>query len=367
VEKDIKGEKGASMKVKGFSLLLLALVFIASLAVVGCGGKSAEFTVSNLVINPTSVEAGGEVEISVTVTNSGGASGSYTADLTVGGTAAGSQTVEVAAGASATVHFDYTTAASGTLTVAIGSLSGTLTVTPGTGYWDIPYKSIEGSYLVLDFSVGGITPLRKIINFNESSGIRFTMRVNQSVVDGAREVSILPETWVWPEFEVPDIMTGVDMILLVGLNSEATGTLYVQSGIGDVDTSSESTAGQSPIQVNTYGDGTKDPAGSLVIPMELLGEFDTTVGQEGELPINFVFTTGHTDNTVHISINKKMDGKFMESDGALFAEDGGVADYTGTAGTITEVGTGECLGIKLVGIRIDIQLEIKFVLEPVSD
>ena len=355
------------MRMKRFSLLLLALVFIASLAVVGCGGKSAEFTLSNMVVNPTSVQAGGEVEISATVTNSGGASGSYIADLTVGGTAAGSQTVEVAAGASATVHFDYTTAASGTLTVAIGDLSGTLTVTPGVGYWDIPYKSVEGSYIVLNYSAAGMTPLRKVVNLDEASGAKFTMRINKSVVDGAREVIILKETWSWPEFEVKGIMTGINMDLNVELTEDATGTLYVQDGIGDVDLSSQSTSGQSPIQVNTYGDGIEDPAGSMVIPTVLLGLFDTTVGQEGELPFTFVFTTGHTDNTVHITLNKKMDGASIESDGVPFAEDVGVADYTGTVGTITTTGTGECLGIKLVGVRIDFQCEIKFVLEPVSD
>jgi hypothetical protein len=347
--------------------LLLALIFIASLAVGGCGGNPAEFTVSNLVISPTGVQASDEVEISVTVTNSGGASGSYKADLTVGGAAAGSQTVEVAAGASVIVHFDYTTVASGTLTVTIGGLSGTLTVTPGTGYWDIPYKSIEGSYVTLDFSAGGITPVRKIINLDESTGVTFTMRVNKSVVDGARDVTILKDTWIWPAFVVEGILTGVDMTLSLPIDEDALGILYVEDGKGDVDVSSQSTSGQSPIQVNTYGDGTNDPAGSMLIPIDLLGKFETTVGQDGELPFIFVLTTGHIDNTIHIVINKKMDGKFMESEGVPFAQDGGVAEYTGTSGTITTVGTGECLGIKLVGIRIDVQVEIKFILEPVSD
>ena len=360
------------MRMKRFSLLLLALVFIASLAVVGCGGGgAAKFGVTNLVINPASAYAGDEVEISATVTNSGGASGNYTATLTVGGAAAGSQTVELAAAASTTVHFDYTTTAAGTLTVAIGSLSGSLSVLPATDgggdTWNINYKAVEGSYIVLNYSAAGMTPLKKVINFNESSGIRFTMQISKSIVNGAREVIILKETWSWPEFEVKGIMTGIDMDLNVELTEDATGTLYVQDGIGDVDLSSQSTSGQSPIQVNTYGDGIEDPAGSMVIPTVLLGLFDTTVGQEGELPFTFVFTTGHTDNTVHITLNKKMDGASIESDGVPFAEDVGVADYTGTVGTITTTGTGECLGIKLVGVRIDFQCVIKFVLEPVCD
>jgi hypothetical protein len=104
----------------------------------------------------------------------------------------------------------------------------------------------------------------------------------------------------------------------------------------------------------------------MVIPIVLIGAFDTSVGQEGELPFNLTFTTGHSDSIVHITLNKKMDGATITSDGAPFAEDGGVADYVGTAGTITTTGTGECLGIRLVGVRIDFQTVIKLVLEPVD-
>ena len=356
------------MRIKRFSLLLLALVFITSLAVVGCGGGGggATFTVSNLVVSPASVQSGDEVEISATVTNSGGASGSYTATLTVGGTAAGSQTVEVAAGASTTVQFDYTAISVGTLTVALGSLSGSLVVEAGVGYWSVDYKAVEGSYIVLNYSPAGMTPLKKVINFDEDFGIRFTMLINKTVVDGTREVKILKSSWVFPEFPVDNIMTGIDMTLLMPIDEDAIGTLYIEDGIGDVDMSSESTSGQSPIQVNTQGDGTDDPAGSMVIPIVLLGIFDTSVGQEGELPFNLTFTTGHSDNIVHITLNKKMDGASIESDGVPFAEDGGKADYAGTAGTITTTGTGECLGIKLVGVRIDFQTEIKLVLEPAN-
>jgi hypothetical protein len=54
----------------------------------------------------------------------------------------------------------------------------------------------------------------------------------------------------------------------------------------------------------------------------------------------------------------------LASDGVAFAKDGGVADYAGTAGTIVTTGTGDCLGIQLAGMPIDLQTEIKLVLEP---
>jgi len=357
------------MRIRILSLLALAFVFISSLAVVGCKGEGAEFTVSNLVISPTSVQVGDEVQISATVANSGGASGNYNFALTVGGIARGSQTVEVAAGASATVTFDYTPEASGTFTVVVdsasGSLSGSLTVDQATGYWEIPYKAVAGSGIVDYYSVAGITPLTKAVNFDESFGIRFTMRISKSVVDGAREVVIPAETWVWPTFTVPDMLPGIDADITMPLVEDSIGTLYVQDGIGDVDISSVSTGGQSPIQVDTYGDGTKDPAGSMMIPILLGSDFYTSIGQKGDPPpFHLIFTTGHIDNTIHVEANKKMDGAFAESDGVPFAKDGGVADYTGTAGTITTTGTGEYLGIKLVGSRLDLQWKITLVLEP---
>jgi len=357
------------MRMKRISLLALALVFIASLAVVGCGGGgSAEFTVTNLVIDPTNAYTGDEVEVSATVTNSGGASGNYTATLIVGGAAAGSQTIELAAAASTTVHFDYTPTTPGTLTVAIGEASGTLTVLEQLeGYWDVRYKVVEGSYIVLNYSPGGITPMKKTMNFNESTGASCMIRFSKQVVDGTREVLMPASEWVFPEFTVDNIMTGIDMDLILDLLEDATGTLYVEDGIGDVDLSSQSTSGQSPIQVDTFGDGTNDPAGSMLLPVVLSGIFDTSVGQEGDLPFGLIFTTGHSDNTVHISLNKKFDGSTIESNGAPFTEDGGVADYTGTPGTIVTTGTGDCLGIKLVGVRIDFQTDIHLVLEPASD
>jgi hypothetical protein len=78
-----------------------------------------------------------------------------------------------------------------------------------------------------------------------------------------------------------------------------------------------------------------------------------------------IFTTGNTSNVVSIPENLKMDGATMSSEGVPFAEDGGVSPYVGTNGTITATGTGDCLGIRLVGIRIDFQFEMKLELEPI--
>ncbi|MFA5367890.1 MAG: hypothetical protein WC333_08430 [Dehalococcoidia bacterium] len=290
------------MRMKRFSLLLLALVLVASIAVVGCGKKD-----------------GGEPTPTATATSTSEATATPTA-----------------------------------------------TQPSEDGYWEIQYKAVAGSYIVLDYSVQQITPTHKLIEFDESTGITFVMKVSKTIENGAREVIIPKATWVFPEFEVPKIMTGVDMDLDMPLAEDAVGVLYVEAIKGDVDMSSHSTAGQSPIQVDTYGDGTMDPAGSMLIKLVLVGNFDTSVGQKGTLPFGLTFTTGKTNNTVHITNNPKFDGTYIESEGVPFAQSGGVAPYVGTAGTIVTTGTGECLGIRLVGMRIDFQTEIYLVLEPAN-
>jgi len=369
LNKNIKREKGAGMMMKRISLLLLALVCITSLAVavVGCGDGGGSFTVSNLVINPTTASVGQKVEISQTIANSGGASGQYNTKLIVNGVQAGDQTVEVAAGSSTTVTFDYTPSISGTLNIELqssaGTLSGTLPVTTG-GDYEIPYKAVAGTLIVLNYSLASASQVHHLMTFDESDGIVLTMVINKSAVNGQRAVTIPAASWVMPKFTVEGITRGVDMGLVVEMTRDGTGTLYVQDGVGDVDLNAVSTSGQTPIQVNEQGDGTKDPGGSMVVEWPLIGYFDTTIGEEGHFPFDLMATTGHSSSIVHISTNKKMDGATMSGDGVPFAKSGGEADYVGTPGTLITTGTGECLGIRIVGMRIDLQLTIKLVLEP---
>jgi len=236
---------------------------------------------------------------------------------------------------------------------------------PDNEWLTISYKAVEGSYIVLNYSVDGITPTYKKITFDESDGIRITMQVSKTVIGGAREVIMPSSEWVFPMFEVDNFMTGIDTVnLLLSLDEDATGMLYVEDGIGEVDDSSKSTSDQSPIQIDTFGDGIKDAAGSLLIPTALIVGFETSVGQYGDVPLGLTFTTGHSTNVIYTATNPKIDGAILASDGVPFAEDGGTADYAGTAGTIVATGTGDCLGLQLVGMPIDLQIEIKLVLEP---
>jgi len=89
----------------------------------------AAFTFSNLAVTPTTVEQGMPVTVTVSVTNTGGQRGSTTVELKVNGVIAESKTVTLNPGASTTATFTVTKDTAGSYTVAVGSLTGSFTVT----------------------------------------------------------------------------------------------------------------------------------------------------------------------------------------------------------------------------------------------
>jgi Leucine-rich repeat (LRR) protein len=236
--------------------------------------------------------------------------------------------------------------------------------TPSFDSWDVRYR-IVGGQLTMNYSVANATPVKKIIPFSAEEG-GMTFKFCKTETNGSRIVIIPENSWNMETFTVENIMTGVDMDLTINLDTDATGILYVEDGIDDVDVISESVAGSTPVQIDTIGDGSMDDAGSMLIPLTLAGEFNTSVGQPGELPFDMIFTTGNTTNVVSIPANPKMDGATMTSEGTPFVESGGSAPYVGTNGTITATGTGNCLGVRIVGVGIDFQFELKLQLEPIA-
>jgi len=88
----------------------------------------AEFKVSNLMISPTEVIAGGAVEISVTVTNVGKQSGEYKLALGINGVVEDVKTVSLAGGESKVVTFTVRKDVAGTYAVAVNGLTGSFRV-----------------------------------------------------------------------------------------------------------------------------------------------------------------------------------------------------------------------------------------------
>lgn len=91
--------------------------------------KPAEFQVTDLTVNPSSVLADEVVDISVKVSNVGEETGDYTVDLIIDNSTSDSKTVTVSGGATEIVKFEVTETSAGTHSVDIASLSGSFTVT----------------------------------------------------------------------------------------------------------------------------------------------------------------------------------------------------------------------------------------------
>gem|GEM_PF-321202 len=90
--------------------------------------EPAEFQVTELTVNPTSVMVDEVVGISVKVTNVGEATGSYTVNLKIDGATRATRDVTLAGQATEVVKFEVTETNAGTYSVEIDGLSGSFTV-----------------------------------------------------------------------------------------------------------------------------------------------------------------------------------------------------------------------------------------------
>jgi hypothetical protein len=102
--------------------------FLQNQGLLAVAPKQAEFTVTNLTIDPQVADVGQPVTISANVTNVGEIDGSYAANLTINDVLKDNQTILVAAGASSIVEFTDTENAEGNYTAKIGDLSGSFAV-----------------------------------------------------------------------------------------------------------------------------------------------------------------------------------------------------------------------------------------------
>jgi len=88
----------------------------------------AEFTFSNLVVDPVQVEPGEEVSVSVTVANIGEEAGTVVVDLMLDGEVFDSESVTLSGGAYEDVAFVVSSEEEGSHTVAVEEITGSFTV-----------------------------------------------------------------------------------------------------------------------------------------------------------------------------------------------------------------------------------------------
>ena len=105
-------------------------IYLQNQGILTYGSKPAEFTVTDLTINPLEAEAGEPVFISVNVTNVGEETGNYSANLTINDALKGNQTITLIGGTSTTVEFTDIENSEGNYTVKIDGLSGWFLIKP---------------------------------------------------------------------------------------------------------------------------------------------------------------------------------------------------------------------------------------------
>jgi hypothetical protein len=143
--------------------------------------KEAEFTVTDLVINPLEAEIGENITISANVTNTGEIEGSYMLNLTINDVLKENQTILLPSGTSKIVELTASENAEGNYTVKIGDLSGSFKIKPPA-----PTTSaiILSRLLVTPYEANIGSPVSIKVNANNPSATSDRLLVKVTI-DGA--------------------------------------------------------------------------------------------------------------------------------------------------------------------------------------
>ena len=160
------------MNIKRTIISIIALILIL-IAVIVSACANPKFEVMNLDISPDPVGAGDEATITVEVTNTGNAAGSYTATLKISNDTIETKDILLEPGATEKVSFTVMKNETGIYDINIGILSGNLNV-------------VTPARLELGFPV--LTPTEVLPS--ESSSIEIDAR-NTGEVEGTFEVSLM--------------------------------------------------------------------------------------------------------------------------------------------------------------------------------
>jgi len=114
------------------------------------------FTIGALDISPAEVNAGGDINVSALITNTGNVTGTYEAILKIDNEVVATQNVTIAGGASEQVAFTISQDVAGTYAIDLNGLPGTFVVKEGPNWWligGIIAGVVVAALLVLYFRV----------------------------------------------------------------------------------------------------------------------------------------------------------------------------------------------------------------------
>jgi hypothetical protein len=105
-------------------------LYLTSQGMITSGPKPAEFTLSDLIVDPPLAEVGENVSITFNLTNVGETDGNYTAFLAINNSTKDNQTITLAPLESSPVNFTDVENFVGNFTVQIGDLTGSFRIKP---------------------------------------------------------------------------------------------------------------------------------------------------------------------------------------------------------------------------------------------
>ncbi|MDP2731384.1 MAG: CARDB domain-containing protein [Dehalococcoidales bacterium] len=152
----------------------------------------AAFTVDNLEISKTQLNAGESVIISVEVTNTGDLRGSYEVALKINNAVVEAKQVTLDSGASQTVSFATSRDAAGTYSVSINGQSGSFTVKGTSGAPTEPTPSAPAAFTTSSLSISPtavnigdmVTIAVQVANTGDLSGsYEVTLKINNEMVE----------------------------------------------------------------------------------------------------------------------------------------------------------------------------------------
>ena len=373
--------------------IVLSVVIVLSMAIVACGGTPI-FELSNLQITKDPLYVGDEQTISVDVRNTGGGGGTCTVNFSVGSEEFTSE-VMVDPGEKETVSITPTFQSAGDYAVTVGDLSGSFHVKPtpppcevgalageDDDWWWYDYQVTGGnvlvSYAMYDATFSTIDCLAEQAEAPEDRictvefpSTEMTIYFSKELTDNvSRQVRIDGESLVSDLFQVLFAANWTDIVLYLGereggqfSNLDATGTLYVADGAGDVDV--VVTDENREDREYTLSGGCE--AGDMIGDFPLYAAAQAQ-GQDILINMPTKMTTGHAYNDVIKTTcgDKKcaIDEKDAEIDGAKFCEGDGtqVAPYVGTNGSLAIVAT--ALNQRFIGINLDFQMVLTVDISP---
>jgi len=121
----------------------------------------ASFTLSNLTLNPSTVDMDETTTITVNLTNTGALSGTYMAILMISGEEADVKEVTLAGGMSTTITFEAAQDEAGTYEVQIGDLMGSFEVLAPVGISWALVGGIIGAVVLLALVAAGVISRRR--------------------------------------------------------------------------------------------------------------------------------------------------------------------------------------------------------------